>query len=88
MRQIRKKDGMILLKILRYILSVILLVTATYGVMTKDFRFSDIMMVFLGLTMLVLGLEAFKKEQKGMGLFLIVVCLFSFYVSIEGFLIS
>lgn len=61
---------------------------ASYGVMTKDFRFSDIMILFLGLTMLVLGLEAFKKEQRGIGVFLIVVFLFSFYVSIEWFLIN
>lgn len=79
---------MILLKILRYVFSVIVLITAAYGVMTKDFRFGDIMILFLGLTMLVLGLEAFKKEEIGMGLFMIVVCLFSFYVLIEGFLIS
>ncbi|MBD7939665.1 DUF3953 domain-containing protein [Cytobacillus sp. FSL K6-0265] len=77
-----------MLRILRYVFSVIWLVMASYGVMTKDFRFSDIMILFLGLTMLVLGLEAFKKEQRGIGVFLIVVFLFSFYVSIEWFLIN
>ncbi|WP_225230807.1 YczI family protein [Cytobacillus stercorigallinarum] len=76
------------MRILRYVFSVIWLVMASYGVMTKDFRFSDIMILFLGLTMLVLGLEAFKKEQRGIGVFLIVVFLFSFYVSIEWFLIN
>ncbi|MCA1026576.1 DUF3953 domain-containing protein [Cytobacillus kochii] len=44
------------------------------------------MILFLSLTMLALGIEAFKKEEKGMGVFLIVVFLFSFYVSIERLL--
>ena len=46
------------------------------------------MILFLGLTMLVSGIEEFKKERKVMGWFLIVVFLFSLYVSIEGFLLS
>lgn len=69
-------------------LSVITLLLASYGFITKDFKFGDIMILFLGLTLLVMGLEEFKKERKVMGWFLIVVFLFSLYVSIEGFLLS
>ncbi|WP_342488790.1 DUF3953 domain-containing protein [Cytobacillus sp. FSL W7-1323] len=75
-----------MLKILRYVLSVVTLLFATYGVVTEDFTFVGIMILFLSLTMLALGIEAFKEEQKGMGVFLIVVFLFSFYVSIERLL--
>jgi len=77
-----------MLKILRYVLSLITLLYASYGVITRDFKFGDSMILFLGLTMLVLGLEEFKKERKFMGGFLLVVCLFSLYVSIEGFLLN
>ncbi|MBY0097970.1 YczI family protein [Mesobacillus maritimus] len=77
-----------MLKILRYVLSLITLLFASYGVITRDFKFGDSMILFLGLTMLVLGLEEFKKERKVMGGFLLVVCLFSLYVSIEGFLLN
>lgn len=77
-----------MLKILRYVLSIITLLFASYGLITKDFKFGDIMILFLGLTMLVLGIEEFQKERKVTGWFLIAVFLFSLYVSIEGFLLS
>lgn len=69
-------------------LSIITLLFAFYGRITKDFKFVDIMILFLGLTMLVLGIEEFQKERKVTGWFLIAVFLFSLYVSIEGFLLS
>lgn len=84
----KKKGRIILLKILRYMLSIITLLFALYGKITKDFKFVDIMILFLGLTMLVLGIEEFQKERKVTGWFLIAVFLFSLYVSIEGFLLS
>ena len=46
------------------------------------------MMFFLGLTMLVMGLQEFKKERKAYGWLLVVVFLFSLFVSIQGFLLS
>ena len=69
-------------------LSIITLLFAFYGKITKDFKFVGIMILFLGLTMLVSGIEEFQKERKVMGWFLIAVFLFSLYVSIEGFLLS
>jgi hypothetical protein len=80
--------GDFLLKNLRYVLSAIALIFASYGLITKDFKFGDIMIFFLGLTMLVMGLEEFRKERKVMGWLLIAVFLFSLYVSIEGFVLS
>lgn len=52
---------------------------------TKDFKFGNMMIFFLGITMLVMGLEEFQKERKVMGWLLIVVFLFSLFVSIKGF---
>ena len=77
-----------MLKILRYVLSVITLLFASYGLITKDFKFGDFMIFFLGLTMLVMGLEEFRKERKVMGWCLIAVFLLSLFVSIEGFILS
>ena len=38
------------------LLSAIALLFASYGLITKDFKFGDIMIFFLGLTMLVIEL--------------------------------
>jgi hypothetical protein len=76
-----------LLKILRYFLSIITFLFATYGLITKNFEFGHIMILLLGLTMLVMGLEEFQKERKANGWLFVCVFLFSFYVSIQGFLL-
>jgi hypothetical protein len=76
-----------LLKILRYFLSIITILFATYGLITKNFEFGHIMILLLGLTMLVMGLEEFQKERKANGWLFVCVFLFSFYVSIQGFLL-
>ncbi len=78
----------LLLKILRYVLSVITFLFASYGLITKSFKFGDIMIFFLGLTMLVMGIEEFRNERKVIGCFLIVAFLYSLFVSIEGYLLS
>lgn len=77
-----------MLKILRYVFSAIALLFASYGLITKDFKFGDMMIFFLGLSMLIMGLEEFRKERKVMGCLLIAAFLFSLYVSIEGFILS
>ncbi|MEW4282526.1 DUF3953 domain-containing protein [Priestia koreensis] len=77
-----------MLKILRYVLSVITLLFVSYGLITKDFKFGNSMFLFFGLTMLVLGIEEIQRERKVMGGLLIAVFFFSIYVSIEGLLIS
>ncbi|TCJ01396.1 DUF3953 domain-containing protein [Cytobacillus praedii] len=77
-----------MLKILRFVFTVITFLFASYGVVTKDFKFGDIMLLFLGLSMLVMGVEEFQKGHKGMAWLLIAVFLFSLFVSVEGFLLS
>jgi hypothetical protein len=76
-----------LLKILRYFLSIITFLFAIYGLFTKNFEYGHIMILLLGLTMLVMGLEEFKKDRKANGWLFICVFLFSFYASIQGFLL-
>jgi hypothetical protein len=66
-----------LLKILRYVLSVLTILLATYGLISKNFQFNDIMIFLLGLTMLVMGLEEFQKERKAKGCLFVVAFLFS-----------
>ena len=77
-----------MLKILRYIFSIVAFLLAAYGLITKSYVLGDIMIFFLGLTMLVMGLEELKNERKVIGWLLIVVFAFSLFVSIEGFLLS
>ncbi|WP_338472597.1 YczI family protein [Niallia sp. XMNu-256] len=83
-----RKEVTFLLKNLRYVLSVITFLFASYGLITGDFKYGGIMIFFLGLTMLVMGLEEIRNERKVVGWLLIIVFLFSIYVSIEGFLLS
>ncbi|MDM5330434.1 YczI family protein [Neobacillus sp. CF12] len=77
-----------MLKILCYVLSVLTFLLATYGLISKDFQFNDIMIFLLGLTILVMGLEEFQKERKAKGWLFVVVFLFSLFVSIQGFLLN
>jgi len=46
------------------------------------------MMLFIGLLMLVMGLQEFKKERKVYGFLFVIVFLFSLFVSIQGFFIQ
>jgi len=56
----------VVLRILRYIFSVLGLILALYGLMTKDFSYSPYMIMFLGLMFFVISLETFKKIKKCM----------------------
>lgn len=76
-----------MLKILRYILSLVIIIIAAYGLITKNFEFQSLMTLLLGLMMLVMGLEEFQKERKTYGWLLVVVFLFSLFVSVQGFLL-
>lgn len=77
-----------MLKIVRYVLSAVTILFASYGLITKNFEFNYIMIFLLGLTMLIMGLEEFRKERKMNGWLMVVVFLFSLFVSIQGFLLS
>ncbi|TMU87237.1 DUF3953 domain-containing protein [Bacillus sp. BHET2] len=75
-----------MLKILRIIFSIGSLSFAIYGLITGDFKFNYIMILFLGITMLLMGLEEFHKERKGYGWLFVAVFLLTIYTSVQGYL--
>jgi len=77
-----------LLKILQILFSIIAVALAGYGLITGDFQFQAYMILFLGLTMLVLGLKEFKRNKKLLGWMLIGVFVFSMFVVIQNFMLN
>lgn len=77
-----------MLKFLQIILSITVISLAGYGLVTEDFKFQPYMMLFLGLTMLVIGLREFQKGQNGYGWLNIVVFIFILFVLIQSFLLN
>ncbi|RIU93264.1 DUF3953 domain-containing protein [Oceanobacillus picturae] len=76
--------GLSLLKILRFIFAAVAMFFAVYGITTGDFKFQPYMVFFLGLMMLVMGLEEFKNERKSYGVLLVIVFLLLLFVSVKG----
>lgn len=75
-----------MLKILQILFSIITVVLAAYGLFTEDFRFQAYMILFLGLAMLMLGLQEFKRNKKLSGWLLIGVFAFSIFAAIQSFM--
>lgn len=73
--------------ILRSLFSIIVGALAGYAFITKNFEFHAYMILFLGLTMLVMGIQEFQQNKKITGWLLIVVFSFSLFVSIQSFII-
>jgi Protein of unknown function (DUF3953) len=65
-----------MLKISRVILAAIVIIMAGYGLLTENQWLQPYMLFFLGLMMLVLGLEEFQKGRKVYGYLSIFVFLF------------
>lgn len=76
-----------MLKILQILFSIIVLALASYGLVTQDFRLQAYMILFLGLTMLVSGLQEFKKDKKVTGWMLIGVFAFLMFVAVQSFMV-
>ncbi|MBI0579971.1 YczI family protein [Neobacillus cucumis] len=77
-----------MLKVLCSVLSIVTFLFTSYGLITKNFEFNFIMIFLLGLTILIMGLEEFRKERKMYGWLMVVVFLFSLFVSIQSFLLN
>ncbi|MGG4268114.1 DUF3953 domain-containing protein [Peribacillus simplex] len=77
-----------MLKFLQIILSITVTLLAGYGLITEDVKFQPYMILFLGLTMLVMGLREFQKGQKGYGWLRIGVFIFILLISIKSFLLK
>lgn len=76
---------LILLKKLYFVFSALTLILALYGIITKNFEFSSLMIFFMGLAMLMWGLREFQQGRKVSGCVFIGVFLFSLFVSIQDF---
>ncbi|WP_025117412.1 DUF3953 domain-containing protein [Lysinibacillus fusiformis] len=76
-----------MLKTVQIILSIIGITLAIYGLMTQDYRLNFLMILFLGLFMLTLGINEFRRERNLYGWFLVGVFIFSVYVSIQSFVL-
>ena len=66
----------ILFKILQILFSIITIALASYGLITQDFQLGAYMILFLGLSMLLAGLQEFKRDKKLSGWMLIGVFAF------------
>jgi hypothetical protein len=82
------KGGFKLLRFLHIILAITVISLAAYGLITQDFILQPYMFLFLGLTMLVMGLREFQKGQKGYGWLSIFVSIFILFVSIKDLLLK
>ncbi|MCQ6277535.1 YczI family protein [Bacillus sp. V3B] len=65
-----------MLKISRVILAVIVITMAGYGLLTENHWLQPYMLFFLGLMMLVMGLEEFQKGRKVYGYLSLFVFMF------------
>ncbi|MFF2287876.1 DUF3953 domain-containing protein [Peribacillus butanolivorans] len=78
-----------MLKILRIVFSIIVLILSGYVLITGNFELSSYMIFFLGALMLVTGLAELQKDRKRFwGYMSIIVSLYAFFVSIQGFLLN
>lgn len=75
-----------MLKILHILLTIIVIAIAGYVLITADHEFLPYMMLFLSLTMLVMGLREFQKENKGNGWIGVATFVFTFCVAFYTFL--
>ncbi len=76
-----------MLKTVQIILSIIGITLVIYGLMIQDYRLNFLMIFFLGLFMLTLGINEFRRERNLYGWFLVGVFIFSVYVSIQSFVL-
>ncbi|QNK89589.1 DUF3953 domain-containing protein [Sporosarcina sp. FSL K6-1540] len=74
-----------MLKILRIILSVIVMALAGYSLITKNFEFMSYMMFFLGVLMLVTGVAELQAKRKTNAISSILAAAFLFFVAIYTF---
>ncbi|MGE7024546.1 DUF3953 domain-containing protein [Solibacillus cecembensis] len=77
-----------MLKIFQILFSIIAVALAGYGLFTEDFQFQAYMTLFLGLAMLMLGLQEFKRNKKLTRWLLMGVFVFSIFVAINGFMLN
>ncbi|MFB7641765.1 DUF3953 domain-containing protein [Peribacillus butanolivorans] len=77
------------MKIVKITLGIIVLALIVYQLITGNFKLRPYSMLFLGALILVTGLAELQKDRKDFwGYMNIVISLFVFFVSIQGFLMN
>jgi len=76
-----------LLVFLRIIFLIVAVAIAGYGLISNNFEFQPFMILALGLSILVMGLQEFKKNKKRQGWLMIIVFGFSLFVSVRGLML-
>lgn len=76
-----------MLVFLRIIFLIVAVAIAGYGLISNNFEFQPFMILALGLSILVMGLQEFKKNKKRQGWLMIIVFGFSLFVSIRGLML-
>ncbi|MBT2289278.1 DUF3953 domain-containing protein [Paenibacillus albidus] len=76
-----------MLMLLRILFSIISVAVAGYGIISNNFDYQPFMILALGLTMLVMGLQEFKQNKKRQGWLLMIIFALSIFVSIQGFML-
>ena len=74
-----------ILKILKVILSVIVIALAGYGLITKNFEFMSYMILFLGVFILVTGVSELQEKKKTSAILFFLISAFLFFVAIYTF---
>jgi len=77
-----------LLHLIRIISAIITGVFAIYGLAAEGTDVTPYMMFFMGVMVLTIGISEIQKERRRMGFISIIVSIFVFYVSIQGFLLD
>ncbi|MDF2936576.1 MAG: hypothetical protein K0Q90_1949 [Paenibacillaceae bacterium] len=77
-----------MLKTFRILFLAITIALAGYGLITKNYEFQTYMTLFLGFTMLVMGIQELQQNKKLTGWLLIAVFAFLLFVSIQGFILN
>ncbi|VXC30495.1 conserved membrane hypothetical protein [Bacillus sp. 349Y] len=75
-----------MLKILRFLFAIITISFALYGMLADDFTYVPLMLLFMGGMILIMGIEEYKNNKKGLASLLVAVSLFIFYTSFETML--
>lgn len=77
-----------MLKIIRMSTALLLFGLALYALISEDFRGNSYISLLMGLLMVIMGAEEFKKGRKSQAYLLLAVAGFSFFVSVQGFMLK
>ncbi|WP_198510257.1 DUF3953 domain-containing protein [Bacillus solitudinis] len=77
-----------MLKIIRLLLQIVVLILASYSLLTKNFEFLPLTMFFVASLSFIVGLIELQRKKKINGYLMIIVSLFVFFVSIQGFILN